>query len=1418
MNLMDLAAALKMDVSDFVRGKDLAKGGMLELQSAAAQTASSVSAAGTSMGGITTAASSAASSVGDLNNEVTSATSSITNFASSAASAGAALTAGLTLPIVGLIAEALRMAGAFEQAQIGFSTMMGSGTQAQQFLNELKNFAATTPFEFPDLQRAAQKLMAMGFAAQAVIPIMTAIGDAVAAVGGGAELVNRVTLALGQMNAKGKVSAQEMNQLAEAGIPAWNMLAHAIGVTIPQAMKMAEQGAISSAVAIPAILEGIEARFAGMMQAQNRTLAGQWSNFKDQISFILADIGAALIPFAQAILQAATPILDLLRSMVEGFRAMPEPVQAGALAMAALAAAIGPALIAFAGLSAAVSAVGTLLGVTGIGAIITTLAGPIAAVTAGVVALVAAWELWHLDSVQSAVSSFQGVLSDFWTSTLRPMVETVAAAGLAFVNFAGSVISSGLESAWSAIQSAGSAMWAVLVQIGETLSPVGAAFGEVITAAQPLIEIIGEILGALGQLVAVIVTGGLIASWEGFKEAIGLVWSALQPLGSFLVDVLVAGLRLTAEAVRDASLVIAQTLKSAIEIANTAIREFVGYIQQIPGVKSAIEAVGGAFTTMKTAIVGAVDSSRGSVQAFSTTSTSSMQAARTAFLAAQQAYDQVATAFRNGKATAEQLKTATDNLATAHNRYSSELSASQPKITATQQAVRSAQQEFDAAKRNVDAVTAAFNNNKASANDLVNAQQRMKDAQITLNSATAEQKRVAAETGVEMNNYSGSVKSVRDSLADHNVHAQTAKEKNEALKAAVDQARLGFIAAFEAYRNGTGSIDAVRAAFENMKAQQDNMHPERAAEAFLKARDDEKNKAEANMRWFEETYIPKWNQVADQFEQQSIRMSATFGREHDKIVAAAQRQIVIDVKITDRLPGDVNDAIQAAKQIDDAYKTLGIHSAEYLAEKARKAQEAYATIKVSGQGTARDIEAAELAALRATLEAQRAYGNDATKEQRDRLKTLEDDLKASTTRQGTIWTDLGKDLKRIGEGINRDLAGAMVDLFEGKGWKGFKDAAIGALESAGQALAKFALEQVEGLLIKSLKSIITDHLPGLVNAFKSLGSFLLDVFKDVGSAITGAVSGGVNAVSNAVGGGSSAVGSAGGAVGTAGSVAGGVAGGLTGIVGAVAGVATAISSVIGNFQMAKMETTLNAIEESTRYVKIDFHGRFMDMVNQYYPKLDLDNFHYGVLIPALNEISDETRGKGLLFHGELILVKDVIVQTKDLVVDLINKAVETNNTLTSIYTAMTTVAAASATTATNSAEFDTTQVETNIANMQSALSGALTGVVNAVSGLSGSFGNSLTGVVNAISGLSGSFGNSLTGIANAISNADPRNSINTGFANLQNALSYLQQLPSSLSTMSSQPRASNTYQYITINGFAVNQSLAAVLRSYGVPI
>ena len=195
--------------------------------------------------------------------------------------AGAAGLAGLGV-LGGLVGKTgLGFLALKEQAQVAFTTMLGSGAKATAFLDELQAFAARTPFEFPDLVAGARRLLALGFTADQVLPTLTIVGDAVAGLGGGAEQIDRVTLALGQMQTRGKVSAEEMNQLAENGIPAWRYLAAAIGVDIPRAMKMAEKGQISAAVGTKAILAGMQRDFGGMMAAQATTWDGLLSTVKD---------------------------------------------------------------------------------------------------------------------------------------------------------------------------------------------------------------------------------------------------------------------------------------------------------------------------------------------------------------------------------------------------------------------------------------------------------------------------------------------------------------------------------------------------------------------------------------------------------------------------------------------------------------------------------------------------------------------------------------------------------------------------------------------------------------------------------------------------------------------------------------------------------------------------------------------------------------------------------------------------------------------------------------------------------------------------------------------------------------------------------------------------------------------------------
>ena len=199
--------------------------------------------------------------------------------------------AGIAASLGALGVKAVQAAGSFQQTQAAMTNMLGSAERAQSLLSDLQNFAAKTPFEFNDVAAATQKFLAFGFTAEQVIPTLTAVGDAAAGVGLGKEGVDRVTLALGQMAAKAKVQSDEMLQLTEAGIPAWQMLADKIGVSIPQAMDMVSKGAVDAQTGLQALVGGMEEKFGGMMEQQSSTITGTWSNMMDGLSQTAIAVG-----------------------------------------------------------------------------------------------------------------------------------------------------------------------------------------------------------------------------------------------------------------------------------------------------------------------------------------------------------------------------------------------------------------------------------------------------------------------------------------------------------------------------------------------------------------------------------------------------------------------------------------------------------------------------------------------------------------------------------------------------------------------------------------------------------------------------------------------------------------------------------------------------------------------------------------------------------------------------------------------------------------------------------------------------------------------------------------------------------------------------------------------------------------------
>jgi tape measure domain-containing protein len=281
----------------------------------------------------------------------------------------------ISAPLAALGTLAVTTSDKMATARIGFETMLGSAQKADAFIKELAAFAQRTPFDFPGLQAAAQRMLAMGFAANEVVPVLTAIGDAVGNLGGGQEKIDRIILALGQMSAKGRVMTQEMNQLTEAGVKAWTYLADAITkatgkvTTVADVMGMVEKRMLDGAAAARLIAIAMERDFAGGMEKASKLITGQLSNLRDAIvkpGGPLDQLGTAMRPIVLQWIADLSGLIPKVNALIGQFAALSPAAQKAIVEFGAVAVAIGPvsfALAKLAGLfSPLVSGIGSVIG------------------------------------------------------------------------------------------------------------------------------------------------------------------------------------------------------------------------------------------------------------------------------------------------------------------------------------------------------------------------------------------------------------------------------------------------------------------------------------------------------------------------------------------------------------------------------------------------------------------------------------------------------------------------------------------------------------------------------------------------------------------------------------------------------------------------------------------------------------------------------------------------------------------------------------------------------------------------------------------------------------------------------------------------------------------------------------------------
>lgn len=295
---------------------------------------------------------------------------------------GLGLTNYITMPLIDMAKAAVETADEFTKARMAFTTMLGTQAAADKFLKTLQDIAVTTPFEFTQLQDASKRLLAMGIEAGKIPDMILKIGDAVAGLGSGTMGFNRITLALGQMQAKGRVTAEEMRQFTEAGIGAWDSLAKHLNITVAEAMDRVTKKQVDSATGITAILGGMGEKFGGLMQQQSNTIEGTLSNLRDTATLMMAQIGKEIIETLK-LPEALKTVGEFARQFLDWFKQLDSGTKTFALTFVAAMTAGGPILVAVGAFMAALAA--------GMGPI---MAGGaiIAGVIAGVTAIIVNWE------------------------------------------------------------------------------------------------------------------------------------------------------------------------------------------------------------------------------------------------------------------------------------------------------------------------------------------------------------------------------------------------------------------------------------------------------------------------------------------------------------------------------------------------------------------------------------------------------------------------------------------------------------------------------------------------------------------------------------------------------------------------------------------------------------------------------------------------------------------------------------------------------------------------------------------------------------------------------------------------------------------------------------------------------------------
>lgn len=220
-----------------------------------------------------------------------------------------------------LLQSIVSVRGQFQQLEIAFETMLGSGTKAKALIDQMAETAARTPFDLAGVAGGAKQLLAYGESADKVNDTLVRLGN----IASGLSIpLNDIVYLYGTTMVQGRLYAQDVRQFTGRGIPLVKELAAMYGKTAEEINAMVSEGKIG----FPEVEKVIKkltdqgGQFYNLMEKQSASLTGQISNLGDAWDMALNKIGERNQDVFAAGISSATYMVEHLDDVLRIVKAI----------------------------------------------------------------------------------------------------------------------------------------------------------------------------------------------------------------------------------------------------------------------------------------------------------------------------------------------------------------------------------------------------------------------------------------------------------------------------------------------------------------------------------------------------------------------------------------------------------------------------------------------------------------------------------------------------------------------------------------------------------------------------------------------------------------------------------------------------------------------------------------------------------------------------------------------------------------------------------------------------------------------------------------------------------------------------------------------------------------------------------------